>query len=113
MEHSRGERNPPVAEGDRLRLMRFSYFEVDAGEPPLDLSLLVPASPCMPLVMVTGEEEGEVSGKVVAGCVWSSNSPSGGGDTVVVGACGPTGAVSWPRMLHVCIDTEHRCIIPM
>lgn len=67
MEHSSGERNPPVAEGDKLRLMRFSYFEAEAGEPPLDLSLLAPASPCMPLVMVTGEDEGVVTVVAVVG----------------------------------------------
>lgn len=48
-----------MAEGDKLRLMRFSYFDVKTGEPPLDLSLPAPASPCVPLVMVTGEDEGE------------------------------------------------------
>lgn len=54
-----------MAEGDKLRLIRFSYFEVEAGEPPLDLSLPAPSSPCVPLVMVTGEEEGEVVTVVV------------------------------------------------
>lgn len=54
-----------MAEGDRLRLMRFSYFDVEAGEPPLDLSLPAPASPCEPLVMVTGEDEGEEATVVV------------------------------------------------
>lgn len=65
----------------------------------------------MPLVMVTGDDEGEATPVVVvAGLVWSAKSPSGGGDTVVVGACWPTGAVSWPRMLHVYTGAEHRCV---
>lgn len=89
-----------MAEGDKLRLMRFSYFEDEAGEPQLDLSLPAPRSLCMPLVMVTGEDEGVVTVVVVAGLAGPAKSPSGGGDTVVVGACWPTGAESWPLMLH-------------
>lgn len=119
MEHSRGDRKPPVAEGDKLRLTRLSYL-AEEGDPPNDLSLLLPAPPPVPVspllmpllsVMVTGEVVVVVVARVVVvvvvvivvvGGVRTPGSPSGG-DTVVVGACWPTGTVSCPRMAHACV----------
>ena len=54
-------------------MTRFSYLDVEAGDPPLDLSLLPPASAWSALlVIVTGEveeEEGEATVVVGRGCV--------------------------------------------